>query len=465
MEFLKYNLKSEINSKKMFLIIMAIIMIMNSILWAFRIDDIQLYYMYSYRSLFILSFIIPAITSIFFYINVYINTEYVYTRLKFKDILKILQMKFIICFGISTIFMLITSSVAMIYRLENLSIIFLCKYIINNTITIFTLMMLYDLCIKYIKNLMYSTLFFIILITALEFISHYMTYKFTFLEMLFFQSEYILYKLIISIFIILLNNFKSLKFIIFNRKNLYYIDDFNKKQFIIISILTGILYYFINIDRIRAILGTDFIFTTFVYLEFGNLENELMQLIEWMLPLIICILQFYNYMADDIINKSSLVLTRIKNRGNYIVFKSINLGVYVFSFIFIIFSIVQIFNIEGSMSIYGLKFMILIGLYFYIIILAINSLSIFFKSSYSLIIVLSSIITSFMIFNTFIKLNLNITLFKFNPFTSIYIKHLYGDMFSNNGYIISFMTLSVIGFIIIYLTRFFVKKVDIREVD
>lgn len=465
MEQMKYYIK--INSRiiiKMLMLI-SIVMIFNLILNINRVDNIEIYYLYSHRKEFIFTFIIPIMMSIYISINTYIKRDYVHIRLKERDRLTVLNIKIVVCFNISTILLILTFATALIYKIKISSITLFINLVINNTLSLFLIMMVYDFFCFFIKKQNYSSLIFILSLIVIEIFSTYIFEGYTVLEILFIGYLKVEYKLVISMVAILLYRVICLKEKFKIKKNNYTIDKIDKKKFIVASILMGVLYYFMNIESIELILGKKYIFTPFVYLEFGDLENQLIQLIQWMLPLIICILKLHDYISDDIVNKSSLILPRIKNINIYILLKSIKLYIYVFIYILIIFFVIDALNKEGNIDIYNLKFMMLIVLYFYTIMLHINIINMFLKSNYSVLLILISVVLSLMSLNIFIKLDLDTTIFKFMPYTSIYIKHLYNDMFSNLGYKVATIILTVSNILILIFSSLFIKRIDRRNIE
>ena len=240
------------------------------------------------------------------------------------------------------------------------------------------------------------------------------------------------------------------------------LEEIKKSKLIFVAIMVGSFYLFLNLSKNVSGLREYNYLISFVFLEFGNLTDNVFFILRWIIPQIICIYIFYDYISRDFLDNSCLIFTRVNNKFRYFIKKSLNLLFNIT--IFFMFNLVPIFIYEKtySLSFFELNIIILMIVYIYMIVLSINILNIFIDRNYSIITILLLQIISIMALNFSIKLNLSTFIFELNPFTSIFFINL-----NNNIISVSFMNraLLILSLAIIYIyicASIIISSIDLK---
>lgn len=240
-----------------------------------------------------------------------------------------------------------------------------------------------------------------------------------------------------------------------------YIENIRKSNLFFIALLVGILNFLINLSKTIVGLEKHRIFINFVFLEFGNLADNMLLTVRWILLQIVCIFLFCDYISKDFNDNNCLIFTRVNNRKKYFTKQAYKLLLNIS--IFFTLSIVPMIIMEKNFNIGLIEIVIsiLFILYIYLIILLINILNIFIKSNFSIIFVLFFQLISIMFLNFTVKLNLKTHFFKLNPFTSVFFINLNNNTLNiENLFISIFTTICTLVFILI-ISRICINNIDL----
>lgn len=240
------------------------------------------------------------------------------------------------------------------------------------------------------------------------------------------------------------------------------LDSIKKSKIMIFAVLSGLINILVSSSKTPLIsIGFNPI-NNFVFLEFGNLHKYVLLLIRWIIPQLICILLYHDYVSEVFTCNGSLVFTRVNKRLKYYFIMIAKLFLHVFIFLTIQLMPLFLTNSTVNLELFNLKVYLAYIIYIYMILLIINILNIIIGMNYSIFLTCFVQVISIMTLNFIVKLGVKfVGIFKFNPLTTIFFNEV-NDSILGSGSINSTISITVVFTIVFILfSSIYINKIDL----
>lgn len=240
------------------------------------------------------------------------------------------------------------------------------------------------------------------------------------------------------------------------------LDNIKRSKIVVFAIVTGLINIFVTSNKIPLIsIGFNPI-NNFVFLEFGYLHKYVLLIIRWIIPQLICILLYYDYISEIFSYNASLIFTRVNKRLKYYFILITKLFVNIS--IFLVIQLIPLFLTSSpiNLELFNLKVYLAYAIYIYMILLIINILNIIIGMNYSIFLTCLVQVISIMTLNFIIKSGVKfIGIFRFNPLTTIFFNEVNSSMLDNCSINSSINIMLIFIIVIILFSSIYINKMDL----
>lgn len=240
------------------------------------------------------------------------------------------------------------------------------------------------------------------------------------------------------------------------------LDNIKKSKIIIFAIVTGLINILISSDKMPLTsIGFNPI-NNFVFLEFGYLHKYVLLIIRWIIPQLICILLYHDYISENFKYNCSFIFTRVKKRSKYYFIMITKLFVHIFVFLVIQLVPLLLTNSPINLELFNLKVYLAYIIYIYMILLIINILNIIIGLNYSIFLTCLVQVICIMTLNFIIKSGVKfVGIFRFNPLTTIFFNEVNSSILDNCSINSSINIMLIFMIVIILFSSIYINKMDL----